>query len=216
MDLTFFLHNNILVSGERFFKDILDINVAPATKSEIKIREFIKDHLTNEKLLDKVADARFIGLINDLSIEGKKQKKDVESVLRNPPGDYDMLLVFGIELKAGIIPTKTDIGRLTRALNRRSYNRPVVLLIRYSGLLSFSAAERGEYRRKGQKGEKIGRISILRDIDLNNVHSGHERILLQLRINPLKITSFKDLYDQWLNVFNILILNKEFYSELFT
>jgi len=216
ISLTFFLHENILESGERFFKNILDINVAPATTSEIKIREFIKDYLTDEKLLDKVADARFIGLINDLSIEGKKQKRDVESVLRNPPGDYDMLLVFGIELKAGIIPTKTDISRLTRALNRRSYNRPVVLLIKYSGLLSFSAAERGEYKKKGKKGEKIGRISILRDIDLNDVHSGHERILLQLRINPLKITSFKDLYDQWLNVFNISILNKEFYSELFT
>jgi adenine-specific DNA-methyltransferase len=216
MDLTFFLHQNILESGKKFFKEILSIDVAPATISEIKIRDFIKDQLTDEKLLDKVADARFIGIINDLSIEGKKQEKDVDSFLTHPSKDYDMLLVFGIELKKGIVPSKSDISRLTRALNRRSLNRPVVMLIRYSNFISFSAAERGVYQRKGQKGEKVGRISILRDINLNAIHSGHERILIQLRINPLKVSSFKELYEQWLDVFNISILNKEFYNELFT
>jgi len=32
----------------------------------------------------------------------------------------------------------------------------------------------------------------------------------------LKVTSFRELYDHWLEVFNISILNKEFYNELFT
>jgi len=216
MDLTFFLNNNILEAGNLFFKKILNIDVAPATKSEISIKEFIKDFLNDVKLLDKIFDARFIGLINNLSIEGKEQIETVEDFLKHPSEDYDMLLVFGLLLKDGIIPTKSDISRLTRALNRRSANRPVVLLIKYKDNLSFSAAERGQYQRKGQKREKIGRISILKDININSVHAGHERILLQLRVNPLLVTSFKSLYTQWLEVFNISVLNKDFYNELFT
>src|SRR5690606_13451549 len=33
---------------------------------------------------------------------------------------------------------------------------------------------------------------------------------------PLKVSTFKELYAQWLEVFNVNILNKEFYNELFT
>jgi adenine-specific DNA-methyltransferase len=216
MDLTFFMQQNILESCKKFFKEILSIDIAPTTTSEIKIKDFIRDFLTDEKLLDKIAEARFIGLVNNLSIEGKEQEKNVENFLRYPSEDYDMLLVFGLELKKGIIPSKSDISRLTRALNRRSLNRPVVVLMRYSNFISFSAAERGLFQRKSQKGEKVGRISILRDVDLANVHAGHERILLQLRVNHFKVTTFNELYEQWLEVFNISILNKEFYTELFT
>ncbi len=213
MDLTFFLHQNILESGKKFFKEILSIDISPATTSEIKIKDFIKDFLTDEKLLDKVADARFIGIINDLSIEGKKQEKDVDSFLRYTSEDYDMLLVFGIELKKGIVPSKSDISRLTRALNRRSLNRPVVMLIRYSNFISFSAAERGQYQKRGQKGEKVGRISILKDIHLKKVHSGHERILNQLKLVET-VKSFFQLYEEWRKVFDLKILNKDFYNKV--
>lgn len=217
MDLKFFLDNNILDASRQFFREILDINVAPAVQTEIKIQEFLKDQLTDAKLLTKVIDARIIGLINTLSINGNTIVGNTELVLKNPSEDYDMLLVFGIKIDNSVHLTKTDISRITRALNRRSFNRPVVVLIRYGNLLSFSAAERGQYKRSGQKGEKIGRISILRDVLLDKIiHAGHERILLQLRINPLTVTTFKDLYDQWLEVFNISLLNKEFYNELFT
>jgi len=196
MDLSFFLDQDILHSGKQFFEDILGLTVAQPAKSEISVKEFLKEQLTDEALLDKVSEARFIGMINDKSIVGKEQIEEVDNFLENYTDDYDMLIVFGMELKKGIIPSKTDISRLTRALNRRSASRPVVLLTRYSDKLTFSAAERGEYKREGQKGEKIGRISILRDIDLNKdkTHAGHERILLLLRTNPLKVTSFKELY----------------------
>jgi hypothetical protein len=218
MDLSFFLDQDILHSGKQFFEDILGLTIAQPAKSEISVKEFLKEQLTDEALLDKVSEARFIGMINDKSIVGKEQIEEVDNFFENHTDDYDMLLVFGMELKEGIIPSKSDISRLTRAVNRRSASRPVVLLTKYSNKLTFSAAERGQAQKKGQKVEKIGRISILRDVELayDKVHAGHERILLQLRINPLKVTNFKELYDQWLEVFNISILNKDFYNELFT
>lgn len=215
MDLKFFLNKDILDGSRQFFKEILDINVAPAVNTEIKIQEFLKDHLTDTKLLSKVADARIIGMINTLSINDSTTVADTDLVLKNRSEDYDMLLVFGIEIDKNDTLTKTDISRFTRALNRRSFNRPVVLLLKYSNQLSFSAAERGLYKRKGQQGEKIGRISILRDVSLSeDIHAGHERILLQLRINPLKITKFNELYNQWCDVFNLKTLNNDFYKKI--
>jgi adenine-specific DNA-methyltransferase len=216
MKLEFFNNTQVLDSTQQFFSSVLDINIAPAAKSEINLVEFLKEHLTDAQLLAKVKDARFVGMINNLSLDGKNEVQDAELALKEPSDDYDMLLVFGIELNENIIPTKTDISRLTKALNRRSSSRPVVLILKYGSHISFSSAERGQYKRSGQQGEKIGRISILRDININLVHDGHERILLQLRINPLKISTFKELYNQWLEVFNVNILNKEFYNELFT
>jgi len=216
MDLKFLLQDSILKGSTWFFKEILDITIAPAATSEIDLSDFLKEYLTDTRLLGKVADARLVGMINDLSLEGKRDNGDAGSALYNASDDYDMLLVFGVQTKEGVSLTRTDITRLTRALNRRSFNRPVVVLFRYNGLLSFAAAERGQFKRAGRQGEKIGRISILRDIRLDNVHAGHERILLQLRINPLKVTSFKELYEQWQEVFNVSILNREFYTELFT
>ncbi|MBN1924649.1 MAG: Eco57I restriction-modification methylase domain-containing protein [Prolixibacteraceae bacterium] len=216
MDLQFFNHSNILESTLQFFSSELDIKIAPAAKSEINLTEFLKEQLTDSQLLGKLKDARFVGMINNLTLDGKTEGQVTELPVKEPSDDYDMLLVFGVELNENNVPTKTDISRLTRALNRRSFSRPVVLILKYGSHISFSSAERGQYKRAGQQGEKIGRISILRDINTKQVHAGHERILLQLRINPLKVSTFKELYAQWLEVFNVNILNKEFYNELFT
>ncbi len=215
MDLKFFFDKNILVASQQFFKEILDINVAPAVKTEINIQEFLKDQLSDSKLLSKVTDARIIGMINTLSLNDYKTVADTDLVLKNPSEDYDLLLVFGIDIDNNVRLTKTDISRFTRAINRRSFNRPVVVLIRYGNLLSFSAAERGQYKRAGQSGEKVGRISILKDINLNKVHAGHERILRQLKIDRL-VNTFKGLYDQWHKVFDLKILNKDFYDRIAT
>ncbi len=213
MDLSFFLNHNILDAGARFFEEVLDIKIDPASKTEINLKEFLKEYLTDEVLLNKIADARLIGMVNDLSIGGKEQKVKADEILHKDNGDYDMLIVFGIELAKEVHPTRSDISRLTRALNRRSASRPVVLLTRYSDKLTFSAAERGQYKREGQKGEKVGRISMLKGIYLRKIHAGHERILRQLSIQE-GITSFNSIYSEWRKVFDLKILNKEFYLKV--
>jgi hypothetical protein len=211
MDLKFFLNQNILDGSRQFFKEILGINIAPASMTEINLQKFLKDQLSDLKLLSKVVDARIIGMINTLSINGSTAIADTDMLLKNPFEDYDMLLVFAIDIEKNI--TKADISRFTRALNQRSFNRPIVLLIRYGTLISISAAERGKYERPSQPGEKVGRISILKDININHVHAGHERILNQLKIDRL-VSSFKDLYDRWHKVFDLKILNKDFYDRI--
>ena len=77
MDLKFFTQNNILESSQLFFRSILDISISPSRKSEINISEFLKEQLTDKSLLEKVDDARIVGLINTLSIEIKSSPEVV-------------------------------------------------------------------------------------------------------------------------------------------
>lgn len=58
------------------------------------------------------------------------------------------------------------------------------------------------------------------DVDVNNPHSGHLRILKSLSVESIKeydrrnkVQSFKDLYRGWQLVFSTDVLNKSFYLE---
>ncbi|MDM8554979.1 N-6 DNA methylase [Desulfococcaceae bacterium HSG7] len=68
-----------------------------------------------------------------------------------------------------------------------------------------------------REGEKAGKVTLLRDIDITRPHSGHERILNDLKIPKIgkkKVDSFAKLYTYWQDVFSVNILNKKFYQEL--
>jgi len=111
------------------------------------------------------------------------------------------------------MPTRSDIADLTRAFNRISKFMPVVLLVQYGNLLAFSTSERMKYQQTWRPGEKIGKVSMLKDIDIEKTHAGHSRILEDLIVKP-EVKNFNGLYEQWKQVFSIQILNKRFYQEL--
>ncbi|MFW5799985.1 MAG: Eco57I restriction-modification methylase domain-containing protein, partial [Spirochaetota bacterium] len=74
--------------------------------------------------------------------------------------------------------------------------------------------ERLEYKQEWREGEKAGKVSILRDINIHNPHTGHLKILRELNIKERDIKTFSQLYEYWQSVFNVSILNKQFYKEL--
>ncbi len=88
-----------------------------------------------------------------------------------------------------------------------------MLLVKYGNLLAFSTSERMKYQQTWRPGEKTGKVSMLKDIDILKTHAGHLRILEDLIIKP-EIKNFNGLYEQWKQVFSIQILNKRFYQEL--
>ena len=59
---------------------------------------------------------------------------------------------------------------------------PVAVLFRYGNHIALANAERTEYKQAFREGEKIGKVSILKDIDTLNPHRGHLDILETLKI----------------------------------
>jgi adenine-specific DNA-methyltransferase len=84
-------------------------------------------------------------------------------------------------------------------------------------LISFANSERIKYKQEWREGEKIGKVSLLKDIDTQQPHRGHLAILKQLVIpttGSKAVKSFTQLYYYWQSVFSISVLNKNFYEDI--
>ena len=123
---------------------------------------------------------------------------------------------FAVDFKKEAKVSRQDIAKLTRILNRASKSAPVVLVCRYfdeEGRLALSLCERTAYKNAGHTGEKAGKVNILRGINPSKPHSGHIRILEEMRLDK-KEKTFETLYDKWFGVFDVDILTDQFYKEL--
>lgn len=125
-------------------------------------------------------------------------------------------LFFAIELK------RRDYarGRLTaiaRQLNRM-FPMPVMVLIKHGDLLSIAVINRRLNKRDADK-DVLGKVTIIRHISLTNPHRGHLDILQSFALSRLlkqtAINSFDTLHAAWEEIFNVELLNKRFYKELF-
>ena len=114
-------------------------------------------------------------------------------------------------------PSRSTLVEITRALNREMEAFPVAVVFRYGNTIAIASTERTDYKSSSKSGEKIGKVSLIRDIDTINIHPGHLQILNELSIERTgknAITSFDGLYKYWFSVFNVSLLNKKFYKEL--
>ncbi|GAA4355998.1 hypothetical protein GCM10023185_19370 [Hymenobacter saemangeumensis] len=233
MQLSYFLDTTLSLfeAGKQFFENELDLGLNALTAQPVPPRTFLKGYTDSTPALSKVRDAYFLGNLTDQALRENVARRRGEADLsqrvryedvRNPTDSqkYAGLLVFALELTA--TPTRTEVAELTRAFNRASYHLPVLLLLRYPALLAphtarlaLAASERGPYMQTWRAGEKVGKISILFDIDPDpeQLHAGHERLLEKLKV-PGDIQTLEALSNYWNAVLNVQLLNKDFYREL--
>ena len=208
--------DNFYLALKTLFEDLnIPVNYIaeePARPQDILTNTF-KEANPAFKLME---DVYFLGMVDDAAFEGNKSIS-ADKIKT----DYDGLLLFGVTLKErgnGLLPTRSHLAEITRAFNREFHYTPVVVVFRYNQYIAFANAERQKYKQEWREGEKAGKVSLLRDIDLDNPHSGHLRILSELAISrsgKKAINSFADLYTYWQDVFSVSLLNKKFYEELF-
>lgn len=124
-------------------------------------------------------------------------------------------LFFAIELN------KEDYSRgkltaIARQLNR-VFPMPVMVLIKHGSLLSIAVINRRLNKTDSEK-DVLGKVTIIRDISLDNPHRGHLDILdsftLPSLLTKTAIHDFDSLHAAWEEIFNIELLNKRFYKEL--
>jgi hypothetical protein len=213
------------------FKDIPFLPAIKALFNELKVpmnyvadepttaEEILKDTYKDNETFQLVDDVYFVGMIDNAAF---KENPSLDA--RQIKSDYDGILVFGITLNQrdkNLLPTRSQLAEISRAFNREFYYTPVVLVFKYqdekASYIAFANTERLKYKQAWREGEKAGKVSLLRDINIERTHRGHEDIINQLRIptsGTKAVDSFAKLYIYWQEVFNVSVLNKKFYQEL--
>lgn len=192
-----------------------ELNI-PVNKVNIAgtLDDFLGDDI-RVKESEQVGTVTLVGSVDDKVFANRDSDFDYREVM-DEKQKYDGLIILCVELKK-TDPTRTFLSNITRALNRSFHTSPVVVLFKYGSHISLANAERMQYKQKWREGEKVGKVSLLRDIRVPNPHSGHLRILRDLRIDrsgSKKVDSYSHLYKYWQTVFDVSVLNKKFFQEL--
>jgi hypothetical protein len=218
MKLTYFKEIDFLQAIKGLFKE-LKVPMNYVADEPTTAKEILKDEHKGKPIFDLVDDVYFVGMIDDAAFE-QNESLAVDKI----KPDYDGVLIFGITLhprENDLLPTRSQLAEISRAFNREFYYTPVVLVFKYkdddADYIAFANTERLKYKQASREGEKSGKVSLLRDINIKKPHRGHEDIINQLKIptsGKNQVDSFAKLYTYWQEVFNVNVLNKRFYQEL--
>ncbi len=201
---TAFTGKNVLEASRVF---LAHLNVAVHTKTTSPVRPSELDPVRNKVVdaaLSKVSELYYVGYVGEESFGGNFAKL---------PDDYKGMMVFAVEAKGGAALMRCDLSAITRALNRLSKCAPVLLVVREGDTFSLAVAERTSYVRASMRGEKAGRVVMLRRISVSSPHRGHIDILQ--RIAAHGTTTYEDFYRYLIdNVLSVSVLTKQFYREI--
>lgn len=187
------------------------------TEEQVAITDLVEQPTKAvQEICRKIRESYLVCSISDRTFSDEEQDETLDEVKENI-GKYDQMLVFAVDLHEDTKLCRTEMATLTRALNRASKAAPVVVVFRYydDGEVRFalSLCERTAYLQAGHTGEKVGRVNILRGINPQKTHTGHIRILEDMRLEK-KDKSFEGVYQKWLGVFDNDVLTNQFYEEL--
>lgn len=162
--------------------------------------------------LNVVTCTYFICQIDQRTFDSNPNAVTIDHALADAKQEkYDGMFVFAVNVNQEVNLTRTVAATLTRVFNRLAFDTPVVLFIQQGYNLSISTCERIDKKR--DVGEKLGRVSILRNINCDNPHRGHIDLLSSMVDN--NANNFDGLYKKWLDVFDVKLLSKKFYNDLF-
>ena len=212
--------NTDLYSASLALMEEVGVKINQETCEPIQVSDFYDADMPKylHNALDLIANTYYIGVVNDETLANDAitvRLQDEQQKVIGSHGKYDGMFIFAMDAKVGVDLKRADIASLTRALNRIAYAVPVILIVREGKYLSLSTCERTEYQQEWRhsQGEKLGKVSILRNVDCLHPHRGHLDILQSLV--DKSFASFDDLYKHWMEVFSSELLTKKFYSELF-
>jgi type I restriction-modification system DNA methylase subunit len=161
--------------------------------------------LTNDELPTLAA-----GQMGLLPESGGVQSHQVES-----------FVFLALDLKPGNW-SRTRLAGISRELNKL-FPMPAVVLFRYpndagSPLLSIAVIHRRTNKVDASKDVIEGKVSIVKDIDLQQPNAAHLRILESMALAAVDSkfvpSNFEALYKAWLKVLDVKALNDRFYKDL--
>ena len=193
----------------------LHISFNEVTRTPVSFEALYRSPLTKalQEILVKVENTYFIGTVDEASLSGRAARQDENDVTaKASEGKYVGMMIFAVDIKPDQTLIRTELATLTRGFNRIAAAQPVVLFIKQGDRLALATCERSNYTQQWRDGEKLGKVSLLRDINCLQPHRGHIDILESIGDKPYP--TYEELYKHWMQVFSSELLTKKFYSEL--
>lgn len=216
MNLKTFKEQSLFEAMKSFFQN-LNVPISEVTEDPVNPEDIVSTYFneTNEahSLIDTVY---FLGMVNESAFDGEENSDSLKSIKASKE-DYDGLLIFGIQLKnraRGLKPTRSQLAEITRLFNREYNYTPVTLIFKYGEHIAFANSERLKYKQEWREGEKVGKVTMLKDVNVINTHTAHLKILSELKIDTQFIKTFSELYKFWQTRFSLQALNDQFYADL--
>ena len=156
-----------------------------------------------------------IGFVDDSSFKQKEQSNEKSNQR------YESMDIFACEIKSDCNFSRPIAVALTRAFNRveskavnNEFDMPVIVIMKQvtnkGTMLSIATCKRD--KRKDGFGEKVGKVTILRNINCENLHPGHKQILERIANDVSGCSSYEELHEKWFKSFSIDILSDEFFN----
>ncbi|MFI3122331.1 MAG: hypothetical protein QX194_00140, partial [Methylococcales bacterium] len=110
--------------------------------------------------------------------------------------------------------SRSDLVKITRELNKSQ--QPILILFKHGDTITLSVINR-RLHKKDDSRDVLEKVTLIKDIRLENTHRAHLDILSELAFSNLKPvpTNFVELHNAWQKVLNTKTLNKHFYEKLF-
>jgi hypothetical protein len=156
---------------EPHFSSRLNIRLNSSSTSSLPLKSILKDKFKSQDIFDKVSATCFLGLVDSSVFDANQslfedEKLSYEQADKKIHKDYEGMMIFAVQIDGIDLPTRTQLAALTRAFNRASQSLPVVVLFQYGNFITLATSERTKYKQTWREGEKIGKISLLKDIDI--------------------------------------------------
>lgn len=219
MNLNYFDQKNLPKAVNTLLQE-LNIPFKPTINATFAPEEFLNQQYQSDRQSHQyLQQIHLIGMIEDESFQNplfNTTTKDLKEIQNN--SDYQAILIVAaaLQIPQDKLPNKTQLTEIARAINLSFKNRiPIIIIFRYRDYITLAHAKRTNYKQKAKEHEeKIGTITLLKDINIKKTHAGHLQILNEL---PRKnhITTYRELYQHWQNTINVNLLNKRFYQQLF-
>ncbi|MDR2754897.1 MAG: Eco57I restriction-modification methylase domain-containing protein, partial [Planctomycetaceae bacterium] len=211
IDISIFNNQELFTATSNFFLQ-LGIKLNSNTAMSLPVKELLAEKYREE--FNCIKKLYFAGIVDksvfETTLSDQKYTIDDAKSIGGNAKNYEGLMIFALQLHCH--PTRTQIANLSRAFNMKLKAVPTALLLKYDNFISLALPERFLYKQTWRDGEKIGKVIILRDINIEVLHAGHLRILQDLAIH--KARNFNELHETWLKVLDVNILNKQFFQEI--
>ena len=213
--LSYFHTHSFLAALKAFFEGLnVPINYLADAPTDAKtvLGDTYKPDNKAHALMDEVY---VLGVVDDAIFQGKRSLENLPD-LQNIGKDYYGLLLLGIQLRKqsnGLLPNRSQLAEITRSFNQVFAYTPVSIVFQYESYISFANGERSSYKQAWRDGEKVGKITMLKEVNILNPHAAHTRILAELELKP-DVHSFHALQQQWSKVFTTQELNHQFFKKI--